>query len=137
MFRRSFFFRLLAVIVFLGLLASAGTMLYRAGQAQGYAIGASAAAAQGGDSSRLQVQPPPGPYAYPGYYGYRPFFFPMMAPFGFLFFIGWIFFLFFIVGGLFRFMAFGRFGRGRAGWHHHHHDHPAEDQPQQPAEPAE
>ena len=131
MFRRSFFARLLAVIIFLAVLAAGASLIYRAGEAQGYAMGAAAAA----QTDPSQVQPPAAPYAYPGYYyGPRPFFAPLWAPFGFLFFIGWMFFLFFVVGGIFRFLAWGRFGPGRPGWHHHHHEHPPEEQANQPAE---
>ncbi len=146
MFRSSFVFRFVAMIVFLGLLAGAGFMAYRAGEARGYALGVTTTqqSLQSGTPQigQGQVNPavPVAPYGYPGYfYGYRPHFF---FPFGLLFFPFALLFFFFVIGGLFRFMLWGVFGRaafGHGQWRHahgpwgHHHGpwgQPGAQQPQ-------
>jgi hypothetical protein len=94
MFRTgSFIFRLVLALVLIGGLAAAGYMLFQAGQAQGYALGISAA------GKEIQPAAPMMPY-FPGYY-YRPhfFFFPFGPLLGLLF---WGFLIFFIAGRVFR-----------------------------------
>jgi hypothetical protein len=122
MFRRSFVARMVAVIVFLSVVAVGGFMAFRAGEARGYAVGVTTAQQlQSQPNGQSQVAPavpmaPGMPYAYPGYfYGYRPHFF---SPFGLLLFPLGLLFFFFFVGGLFRFMLWGAVGRGH--WRHHH-----------------
>lgn len=141
MFRRSFVFRFVAMIVFLSILAGAGFMAYRAGEARGYALGVTTTQSlpSGSPQNGQSQVNPPAPYAYPGYfYGYRPHFFP----FGLLFFPFALFFFFFVIGGLFRFLFWGMFGRaafghgpmghGHGPWRHHHGPwgQPGADQPQ-------
>ena len=102
MFRRGFIiFRILTAFLFVAVLIGAGFMVFRAGQAQGYALGAAA-------SNGAQVAPQPAlpaypmyPRAWPGYYGMH--FFPFGPLFGLLLCGGMIFFFFFVVGGMFRF----------------------------------
>jgi len=102
MYRRgSLVFRILGVLVLIGILVAAGTLIYQAGQAQGYALGV---ATGGNDPSTgtpsTPVYPGYGPGYWPGFY--RPFFFPFGPLLG-LFFWGGLFFLFFFgIGGLFR-----------------------------------
>jgi hypothetical protein len=119
--RGSVFLRIAAAVLLIGVLAVGGWMAFRAGQAQGYALGASQAAAQVGDGQGVQPVTP----VYPGYYGgWHPHFFPFF-PLGGL--IGFLIF-FFILGGLFRMILWGSCGprpypggwRGGP-WHHHHH----------------
>ncbi len=90
--------RFLLTLLFIGLLVAGGVALYQFAFAQGYQAGALAAGPTGDHGTLAQP-------VYPGYapfwpvFGF-PFFFP---PFGLFLGFGFIFFLFFIVGGLFRF----------------------------------
>lgn len=130
MFRGNFFFRAIAALILVGLLAAGGYFIFQAGQAQGYAMGVAASAASaapGGSSSgvapSVPVQPGVAPYMYPGYYYpgfYRPhFFFPFWGPFGLL--IPLLFF--FLIIGLFR-AIFWRRGHGYGpGYYGHGHWH--------------
>jgi len=113
MFRRGFFvFRLVGMLVLIALLVGGGSMLFRAGEAQGYAMGLNAAG---------KDLPVPAPY-----YGYgaRGWMAPHFSPFGpllGLFFFGLpLLFVFFAIGGFFRRMAWG---------HGPHHGHPWGDRP--------
>jgi len=124
MFRTGFFvFRVLAGLVLIAALVAGGFGIFRAGQAQGYALGAAAASA-GAVNPPAQLAPlqpaplyPAMPYAWPGYYG--PHFSPFGWIFGPLFFIGMIIFVFFILGGLFR---MGRGMRHAHEWKEHAQD---------------
>lgn len=88
--------RFIFTLFLIGILVAGGVALYQYAFAQGYQ---SALAAGAAGTNGAQIQP-----AYPGYAPYWPVFgFPFFAPFGLFFGIGFIFFLFFIVGGLFRF----------------------------------
>src|SRR5512146_2823431 len=86
--------RVLLTLLLVGLLVAGGVALYQLAFSQGYQAGA-IASGDGGSN----VQP-----AYPGYWhGWGGFGFPFFFwPFGLFLGIGFIFFLFFIVGGLFR-----------------------------------
>ncbi len=97
MFGRFGIWRFLFTLFFIGILVAGGVALYQYAFAQGYQS-ALAAGATGG--SGAQIQP-----AYPGYAPYWPVFgFPFFFPgFGLFLGFGFIFFVFFIVGGLFRF----------------------------------
>jgi hypothetical protein len=91
MARNHFFFRFLAALLVVGILAAAGVAVYRAGVTQGY-LQAAATAEDGGALTR-----PGAPYPYfPGYWGPR-FgfgFFPFFPFVGFFFF-GLLLFLLF------------------------------------------
>ena len=90
--------RFLFSLLLIGLLVAGGVALYQFAFAQGYQAGALASGSTGGNGTLAQ----PG---YPGYAPYWPVFaFPLFfPPFGLFLGFGFIFFLFFIVGGLFRF----------------------------------
>ncbi len=107
-----FFFRFLGFLLLVALLIGGGSMLFQAGQAQGYAMGLSNA------GKDLPV-PAPGPAPY--FYGHG-WMMPHFSPFGPL--LGLFFFLclpfllvVFLVGGIFRRMAWGR-GPWGGGPHH-------------------
>jgi hypothetical protein len=122
MFRRGFFlFRILGVLLFIGLLAGAGTMIYQAGQAQGFAMAAASAGRE------LPVPMP--------FYGYG-MMYPHFSPFGMFFGIIPLVLVLFVVGGVFRRIAWGRHHMGGGPWaggpHPHHH---WGEQPEKPAEP--
>lgn len=133
--RGSIFLRIAAAVLLIGVLAVGGWMVFRAGQAQGYAMGASQVAAQVDDGQ--PVTP-----VYPGYYDdFRPqFFFPAFPLSGLL----WFLFLFFVISGLFRMILWGRFGprpypggwRGGP-WYHYHHHYPWWSEPPAEGESAE
>jgi hypothetical protein len=119
MFGRYGILRFLLTLLLIGLVVAGGVALYQFAFGQGY----QAALASG--SGAVSAQPP-----YPGYAPYWfgwgfPFFFP---PFGIFLGIGFIFFLFFIVGGLFRF-------GGRRHWRDW--DDRSRDQPGNPTGPNE
>ena len=109
MFRTGFIFvRILAALVLMGLLIAGGYMVFRAGEAQGYALGAAAAT---GAVTAPQAPVPAYPFypgGWPGYYGMH--FFPFGPLFGLFCFGGVVFFFFAVVGGIFR----------RRAWHHAH-----------------
>jgi len=141
MFRRGFFvFRLLASLLLIAVLIAAGVMIFRAGQAQGYALGAAAAAASPSNPPGQVVPAYPNmPYAWPGYYGMH--FSPFGPLLGLFFFGGLIFFVFFVVGGLFRFrggMHPGHHWKDYAEWAKQAHEQRQAGQPggQPPAPPA-
>jgi len=95
MFRTgSLIIRFVLALLLIGGLVAAGAMLYRSGQAQGYALGFAA-------SGQAVQQPlaPVMPY-YPGHF-FHPgmFFFPFFPLFGLLF---WGFMVFFVFGRLIR-----------------------------------
>ena len=91
-------FRVIGTLLLIGFLIAGGVMLYHTGQAQGYAMGLSAAGQEGAV---------PGPYnglaPYYGFgWGHTNFFFPLSPLFGF-FALGGLFFLFFgVIGAIFR-----------------------------------
>lgn len=143
--------RVIGALILLAGLVAGGYLLFQAGQAQGYALGAAS-----GNNGGAQAAPsapgavPAPPYAYgPGYgYGYwRPHafgFFPFFGGFGCL--IPLLFFFLFF--GLLRFVFWGHrpwgwrhgygpgYGPGPGYWHHHHGAPPeGEAQPEQPQEP--
>ncbi len=94
MFGRFGLWRFLLTLLLIGLLVAGGVAFYQFAYGQGY----QAALASGTAGSNIQ---PANPGYAPYWYGWGfPFFFP---PFGIFLGIGFIFFLFFIVGGLFRF----------------------------------
>ena len=100
MFQRGFFiFRFLGLLLLIALLVGGGSMLFQAGQAQGYAMGLAAA------GKELPAPPP--------YYGYgwmAPHF-SLFGPLMGLFFFGLpLLFVLFAVGGIFR----------RRSWMHGH-----------------
>jgi hypothetical protein len=99
---RSFFFiRLVGIVLMVGVLIAVGWLAFRAGQAQGYALGLAAS------SEELPASPAGVPGIYPGYaYGARPYF-------GFMPF--WPIFCLFGLGVLFLF-ALGAIFRPRH-WH--------------------
>jgi hypothetical protein len=106
MFHKGFIvFRILGFIVLLGLLAGAGVMVFQAGQAQGFALGAASTGQQ------LQV-PLQAPLPYYGYSMMHPHFFPFMGFFGII----PLLFGLFIVCGLFRLMFFGSMHMHRGPW---------------------
>ncbi len=94
MFGRFGIWRFLFTLLLIGLVVAGGVALYQFAFAQGYN---SALASGTGGSSAQPVYPGYGPYGFG--WGF-PFFFP---PFGLFLGIGFFFFLFFIIGGLFRF----------------------------------
>jgi hypothetical protein len=116
----SFFVRLVGFLILVGLLAAGGAMLYRFGQAQGYAMG-QAASLDGGTPSPENIIPnssfPPAYYPY-----YRPHFgfFPFGGILGLIFF-GFLFF--FALRLLFRphFWGYPGYRRGDRPWYAHHH----------------
>ena len=96
MFRRgSFFIRLVGVLLLVGVLIAVGGLAFRAGQAQGYALGLTVS------SEELSASPAAVPGLYPGfgywarpYFGFMPFW-PLLCLLGlgviFLFSLGAIF----------------------------------------------
>ena len=122
MFQRgSIILRVFATLLLVGLLVAAGFMIFRAGQAQGYAMGVAQAAngqqvapgTNGAPGTLPWMYPGSLPGYWPGYY-YRPHFF-----FGPLFGIFFFFLFFFLIGGLFR-RAWG-WGRPHGPWGHHYY----------------
>lgn len=114
--RGSFLLRFLATILLVVLLFGAGYMVFQAGQAQGYALGAAA--------SGKALQSPPSAPGYPGYYGFPGYYGPgfwgphFFFPFGPLFGLFFLFLFIFLIGGLFRRAMWGRHGWGPYGqWH--------------------
>lgn len=120
MSRNGFIFRLIGVLLLLGLVAAGGFMAYKAGVAQGIAQAPEVAAAIEKSAENGQVVPVPpmmyGPgygYGYPYGFGYHHF-----NPFGAICFSFLFLFLFF---GAMRLIFF----RGmRHGWGHHGHHGP-------------
>ena len=111
MFRNGFVFRLIAALIFVGVLAAGGFMAYKAGVAQGVAEAPAVATAISEAAENGQGFSMYGPgFAHPYAYGYRHHFgfFPGGICLG-------IFFLFFALG--FMKMVFFRGMRGRHGHH--------------------
>ena len=101
--RGSILFRILGALLIIGILVAAGVFIFQAGQAQGYALGLTAAGKDGATT------PAPLPYYGYGYgLGFHPFFFPFFPLGGLLFIFGLFFLLSFVFGG-FR----------RRYWYHH------------------
>jgi len=110
MFGRSVFFRILSALVILVVLIGAGIAVYQFGYAQGYQ--SAVLAAQPGSTGALPVAPT---YGYgPGWWGFG---FPFFNPFGWLIGIGFFFFVFFLIGSLFRFGGRRYYG-GPGHWGH-------------------
>jgi len=123
-----FLFRLLGVLLLIAVLIGGGALLFRSGQAQGYAIGLAAS------GKELTVPAPganPGPSMFPGgHYGYGfypPHFMPFFAPFGCLAGGMFLLFFFFAMGGILRMFAWRHMLRHAgpgpngpsSGWHRH------------------
>jgi hypothetical protein len=127
-------FRLIGFLLVIGLIVGGGTMVYRAGIAQGISQAPAVAAAISKATENGQVAPVP-PMIGRGYgdaYGYGPGYYPMMGhhffgffPFGAI--CGSVFFLFFFFG-LMKMIFFRRMWGGY-GYHRHgppwmqHQDH--------------
>ena len=126
MFRRgSFFIRLVGVLLLVGVLIAVGGLAFRAGQAQGYALGLTVS------SEELSASPAAVPGLYPGfgywarpYFGFMPFW-PLLCLFG----LGVIFL--FALGAILRPRHWHGYGRaGHPGephpedWHAHWHGGP-------------
>jgi hypothetical protein len=94
-------FRFIGFLVLLALLAGAGVMLFQAGQAQGFAMGAA--------STGQQLQ---SPMPYYGYGMMHAHFFPFMGFFGII----PLLFGLFIIGGLFRLVFFGSMHMHHGPW---------------------
>jgi hypothetical protein len=116
MFRNGFIFRLIGVLLLLGLVAAGGYMTYKAGLAQGIAQSPDVAAAIEKSVENGQFAPVMPIYGYPRPYGFgHPYFFnPFLAVCGSILF----FFLFF---GALRMIFFRPWHRG---WAHHRHHAP-------------
>jgi hypothetical protein len=121
MFRNGFVFRLIGVVLLLGLIAGAGAMAYKAGMAQGISQAPAVATAISKAAESGQVAPVPPmmygygqPYGYGYGFGYRHHF----NPFGAI--CGSLIFLFFFFG----FMKMIFFRKMRHGWGHHGHHGP-------------
>jgi hypothetical protein len=97
-------------LVLVGLLAWGGYALFQGGYAQGYQAALMAHSGANGD---VPAQPA---------YGYLPawgwFGAPFFHPFGWLFGIGFFLFIFFVIGGLFRFGGRRYYGGGPGHWGH-------------------
>ncbi len=106
----NFVLRFLGALILIGALAGGGFMLFRAGQAQGYALGLASA---GKELSAPGAAPANPPVPYYGYGYYHPFFMPFFAPFGLFGFGLPLLFFFLIVGGISRLF----FWRRHAMWH--------------------
>jgi hypothetical protein len=129
MFRGGILMRIVFALLIIGVLSAGTVGLYRMGYAQGYQTAAITAQAddQGSGTEGGRVAP----WAYgPMGYGYGPHWGPGFGFFPFFPFIGLGFFLLFLflIGGLFRGMAYRRWGGG-PGWgpgpgpgYWHHHD---------------
>jgi len=123
MFHRGFFFfRILGALLIIGLLAGAGAMLFQAGQAQGFALGAASAGKE---------LPLPAPMPYYGY-GYMV---PHFSPFGMFFGIIPLVLILFLVGGIFRSFVWRRPPMGSGPWAGGPHGHYPWGREQPPAEP--
>ncbi len=118
--KKSFLWRTLGTLVFVGLLAglltAGGVAVYRTGWSQGYVTGQ--AAVEGEEGEIIPAAPPHSLYwGYPRWhYGARPFFFGAV-----LVKIGLFFLLLIVIGKAFRWMTWGRmmsYGPWRMGAHH-------------------
>ena len=119
MFRNGFVFRLIGVVLLLGLIAAGSFMAFKAGEARGItqAPAIATAISKAAESGQVAPVPPmmygyghPNPYGYGYGFGYRHHF----NPFGAICFS--LFFLFFFFG----FMKMIFFRRMRHGGHHKH-----------------
>jgi hypothetical protein len=124
MFRNGFVFRLIGVLLLVGLVAAGGFMAYKAGVAQGVMQAPEVATAISEAAKNGQAAPP---MMYPGYnYGYRPYGFGPGHHFGF-FPLGGIcfsiFFLFLFFGFLkMVFFRPWRYGHMHGPWGRHWED---------------
>jgi hypothetical protein len=122
MSRNGFIFRLIGVLLLLGLVAAGGFMAYKTGVAQGIAQAPEVAAAIEKSAENGQVAPVPPMYGYGYGYGYpHPYGFGYphhFNPFGAICFSFLFLFLFF---GAMRMIFFRRMGHG---WGHHGHHGP-------------
>ena len=112
-------FRIIGTLILIGFLVAGGSMLYHAGQAQGYAAGLAAAG---------QEQTAPAPnngmapyYGMPPYYGFAPYYgfgwgHLFFFPFGFLIVGGFLFLVFGVFGAIFRRRAWGHGHGGYGPW---------------------
>lgn len=121
MFRRGGFFRFLLTLLLVGLLVAGGVALYQAGFGQGYQAGALAASAAAGSDGTTHL--PAYGYFWPPYAGYG---IPFFNPFGIFLGIGFFLFVFFVIGGLFRFGAYRRWAGkgGPEGWRYGYGPYP-------------
>ena len=119
MFRNGFVFRLIGVVLLLGLIAAGSFMAFKAGEARGItqAPAVATAISKAAESGQVAPVPPmmygyghPNPYGYGYGFGYRHHF----NPFGAICFS--LFFLFFFFG----FLKMIFFRRMRHGGHHKH-----------------
>lgn len=119
MFRNGFVFRLIGVVLLLGLIAAGSFMAFKAGEARGItqAPAVATAISKAAENGQVAPVPPmmygyghPNPYGYGYGFGYRHHF----NPFGAICFS--LFFLFFFFG----FMKMIFFRRMRHGGHHKH-----------------
>jgi hypothetical protein len=123
--RGSFFLRLLGVFILVGIMLAGGALLFRAGQMQGYQMGAAGAAANAAAGETLGTAPvvPYGPGYWPGYGpGYYPGPHFGFFPFGWL--CGSIFLVFlalFAFRLIFRPWGWRHHGMGPGGWGQHPH----------------
>lgn len=138
MFKGSFFWRLLAGLFLLGLLAVGGVLIFQAGQSVGYAAASSGAASSG---AAVEPSAVPVPYGRPWLYhpgmGITPFGF-MLPFFGFICLAGFAFLFFGLLGALFRPWRWRHAAWG-AGDYPHPHPHgvpPWERQPTPPGAPS-
>ncbi len=141
--KSSFLVRFLGAVLLIALLAGGGYMAFRAGQAQGYTLGAASAIGEQSAASAAALPAYPMPYA--RHYGMGMHFSPFMGFFGFIpMLIGLciVFWLFRLVFWGPRHMHHGHWGCGP--YMHHHwdgespceehekdvHQHPDSDNPQ-------
>jgi hypothetical protein len=132
MFRNSFVFRLIGVVLLLGLLVAGGAIAYKAGVSQGIVQAPAVATAISKAAESGQAAPvPPMMYGQPYGYGYGPGYYPMAGHHFFGFFpfgiCGSIFFLFLFFGLIkmifFRRMMWARGSHGHHGpWGRHWED---------------
>jgi len=121
MFRNGFVFRLIGVVLLLGLIAGGGAMAYKAGMAQGISQAPAVATAISKAAESGQAAPvPPMMYGYgqPYGYGYGFDYRHHFNPFGAI--CGSLIFLFFFFG----FLKMIFFRRMHHGWGHHGHHGP-------------
>jgi len=123
--RGSFFLRSLGVLILIGLLLAGGALLFRAGQVQGYQMGAAASAAASSEAPGTSPAVPYGPGYWPGYWPHYPgphFGFTPFFPFGGL--CGSILLVLLVLFALrliFRPRHWFYPGKGPGGWGEHPH----------------
>lgn len=119
------FSRLFMVLVLIGIVIAAGSLVYRAGMDQGYQLGYYTAP-RSEVSPAPAPAPAPAPYYAPYYYGPRfgPLGYGGFNPFGWLIGIGFFILGLFLIGSLVRLFFFHRYGRnGSWGWGMGRHGH--------------